>query len=479
MTNLARIFAIVAATACTAIAQSDDLSILKALENAYVEIGEQLRPSVASIEVIAGPDAAMREILREFGLSQPGVQHPPLTERSSASGIIFDSVGNILTNNHVIDGAETINVTLSNGDTYTARVVGGDPDTDIAVIKIDPVETLTPARLGDSDAIRIGQFAIAVGSAQGLSGSMSFGHVTGLGRDHLAIDENLRFQDFIQTDAAINLGNSGGPLCNIDGEVVGINTAIVMDAASIGFAIPINMAKRFVPELIARGKVMRGYLGVEIRDLTYGDDTDRSFPSSEELIESLDLPDANGAYVVRFSPDSPAERAGIREADVIRSINGIGIEDGNDLIRRVAEMPPGSVAHIQVWRRELGQKGEPVEIRVKLEEYAGSLQLAMLGRPILGMYLKSLSDGERESAGLGKDKSGLFVVETVPGGPADAKDVAAGDIILEVAQEPISDPSEFRRLIADNVRSGDSLHLRVLKSTGTIEPRVLYVPEEK
>lgn len=479
MTVTTRILTAVALVGCTANANADDRSILKALEDAYVEIGENLRPCVANIEVIAGPNAALRNILREFGLSHPDVQHPPITQRASASGIIYDTVGNILTNNHVIEGAESITVTLSNGDTYPARIVGGDPDTDIAVIKIDPIEALTPARFGDSDEIRIGQFAIAIGSARGLSGSMSFGHITGLARSHLDIDDNLRFQDFIQTDAAINLGNSGGPLCNIDGEVIGINTAIVPDATSIGFAIPINMAKRFVPELIARGKIMRGYLGVQIVDLTYGDDTDRSFPSSEELVESLDLPDAKGAYVRLFSPDSPAERAGIREGDVIRSINGTAVENSIDLITRIAELPPGSIAYIQVWRRELGKKGEPVEIRVKLDEYPGSRQLALLGRPILGMYLRSLSDAERESAGLPKDEAGLYVVETVPGGPADEKEIGPGDIILEVAQEPISSPAELRRLIEDNLGAGDLLHLRVLTSRGETEPRVLYVPEEK
>jgi len=469
---------IVTAIALTTIAtgsHADDRSILKALENAYVEIGEDLRPSVANIEVITAPDAAMRDLLRVFG----DTQHPPITQPTSASGIIYDTVGNILTNNHVIERAQSITVTLSNGNIYNARIVGGDPATDIAVIKIDPVDTLTPANLGDSDTIRVGQFAIAVGSSLGLSGSMSFGHITGLARSELDIDENLRFQDFIQTDAAINHGNSGGPLCDIDGKVIGINTAIIPDAASIGFAIPINMAKRFVPELIARGKVMRGYLGVQIVDLTHGDDTDRTFPSSEELIESLDLPDAKGAYVQKFTPDSAAERSGIREGDVIRTVNGSPIENGNDLFTRVAELPPGSIAYIQVWRRELGKKGEPVEIRVKLDEYPGTRQLALLGRPILGMYLKSLSDQDRETAGLTNDDLGLYVVETLPGGTAAEKDIAAGDIILEVAQEPISDPAELRQLIDDNLEPGDSLHLRVLTSGGTTEPRVLYVPEDK
>ena len=455
--------------ACTATAYSDDRSILKALEDAFVEIGESVSPSVVHIEVVTEANAATRELLRQMGLPQ----------RASASGIIYDTVGNILTNNHVIEGIESITVTLQNGDRYPARIVGGDPDTDIAVIKIDPVDALTPAYLGESDDIRIGQFAVAVGSARGLSGSVSFGHITGLGRSELDLDEDLRFQDFIQTDAAINLGNSGGPLCNIDGEVIGINTAIVPDAASIGFAIPINMAKRFVPELIARGKVLRGYLGVQTRDLTYGDEPGRSFPSSEELIESLDLPDATGAYIQQFTPDSPAERAGVREGDVIRSINDATVKNGNDLITRIAELPPGSVAYIQVWRRELGQKGDSVEIRVKLDEYPGSRQLALLGQPILGMYLKTLSDTQRETAGLGKGEGGLYVVDIVPGGPADEKNITASDIILEVAQEPISDPAELRRLIENNVGIGDSLHLRVLTANGSTEPRVLYVPEDK
>jgi serine protease Do len=476
VTAVARTVAVLAFVLGTA-AFADDRSVLKALEDAFVEIGESVSPCVVNIEV-SGMSAAMREMLRDMGFSHPDMDHPPIQQRHSASGIIYDSVGNIITNNHVIDGADDITVTLSNGESYDARIVGGDPDTDIAVIRIDPVDALTPATFGDSDTIRAGQFAIAVGSARGLSGSMSFGHITGLSRSELAIDENLRFQDFIQTDAAINLGNSGGPLCNIDGEVIGINTAIVPDANAIGFAIPVNMAKRFVPELIARGKVMRGYLGVQILDLTYGDEAVEPFPSSDELVKSLDLPDKDGAYVQGFSPDSPAERAGVREGDVIRSINGTSVRNGNDLIARIAELPPGSIAYVEVWRRELGQPGAPVEIRVKLDEYPGSRELALLGKPILGMYLRNLTDIERESAGLSKDDEGLFVVKIVPGGPAAEKDIGEGDIILEVAQEPVNDPAEFRRLIEEKVGKGDLLHLRVLTPEGETEPRVLRVPDE-
>ena len=267
--NTAALIVLTVALTCgMAAAQSP---LLKEIEDSFVRLHEQVGPSVASIEVKgpAGEEMSEMDLFhRFFGI--PGPEGSPRTPRprpqAQGSGFIYDKQGHIVTNNHVIEGADKILVRLWNGSEYEAKVVGADPESDLAVVKIESVENLPPARLGDSDAIKVGQFAVAIGSARGFEGSVSFGHISAIGREGLRglAVQGLTFQNLVQTDAAINLGNSGGPLCNIAGEVIGINTAIVWGANSIGFAVPVNTAKTVVPQLIEQGQVTRGYLGVAI-----------------------------------------------------------------------------------------------------------------------------------------------------------------------------------------------------------------------
>ena len=235
--------------------------VLKEMEDAFVRLHEELRPCVVNIDSKGAskqgdidPDQ-LHDLFRFFGMpspeqgpNMPRMKMPPRV--ATGSGFIYDKEGHIVTNNHVVDGADEITVKLWNEKEYTAKVIGRDPDTDLAVIKIDPDVDLPVARIGDSDALKVGQFAIAVGSPRGFEGSFSFGHISALGREELSLP-GLRFQNFIQTDAAINLGNSGGPLCNLDGEVIGISIAIVYGANSLGFAIPSNTAHSSPPSAAA------------------------------------------------------------------------------------------------------------------------------------------------------------------------------------------------------------------------------------
>jgi len=324
----------------SAVAQS---TLLREIESSYVQLYEQVSPCVVSIET-RGPVSDIQDQLELFyrffgepdseGTPERGAPHRP---RGQGSGMIFDKQGYIVTNNHVIEGTEKIVVTLPSGKEYAAQIVGTDPETDLAVLKVDGAEDLPVARLGDSSTLKVGQFAMAVGNSRGFSGSASFGHISALGREGLygLAVQGLTFQNLIQTDAAINLGNSGGPLFNIEGEVIGINTAILWGANSIAFAVPVDTVKRVVPELIERGKVTRGYMGVAIDD-------------AAAFAEALELPESAGAIVKRVQEGTPAERAGIRTYDVILKINGHAVRDANDLVSKVSSYAPGTVVKVEV-----------------------------------------------------------------------------------------------------------------------------------
>ena len=338
--------------------------------------------------------------------------------------------------------------------------MGTDPDTDLAVVKIDAEGDLPVARLGDSDSLRVGQFAVAVGSARGFEGSFSFGHVTALGREELNLP-GLRFQNFVQTDAAINLGNSGGPLCNIDGEVIGISIAIVYGANSLGFAIPVNTAKEIIPLLISEGKVIRGYLGVKIENV-------------DKYAEGVGLPDKNGAFVNSVQPGTPAERAGIQRYDVIRKVNGDVVADAADLVRKISDLPPGSKVMLEVWR-----KAEPIEVDVTLEEYAGSLEEAAKGKATLGLRVETLTAEMAEHMKLKPGSTGVLVTDVEPGSPADHARISQGDIITEVAQTQVSNTEEFHELVKENAEPGKSLLIGYLRDRGTVQDiTVIKVPKE-
>ncbi len=456
--------------------------MLRELEDAFIRIGDQVRPCVVNIdaeqEVPEGMGDSrmnMEDLFHYFNIPMPE-GHPPRGRRpspvASGSGFIYDKEGHVITNNHVVENAANLKVRLTNGKVYEATVVGRDPDTDLAVIKIDADEDLPTADLGDSDRLKVGQFAIALGSPRGLEGSLSFGHVSALGRNDLRLPTNMRFQNFIQTDAAINLGNSGGPLCDIDGRVIGINTAIVYGAESLGFAIPINMAKRIVPQLIAQGKIVRGFLGVSIMDVPDVAETSEGSFTVDDLVEVLGLPDTKGAYVESATPDSPAAKAGIKNDDVIRKVNDVTIEDSKDLVRRISDMEPGTKANLEVWRAK-----KPMNVEVTLSEFPGPVE-AVLGKGILGMRLQPLTPELRDQLQIDEDIKGLLVVDVEPDSPAAEAEISSGDIITEVAQQDIETVDDFKKVIEQYGKPGESLLMRVTRPGERPMPKVLKIPTE-
>lgn len=462
-------------------------SLLKQFESEFVAISEEISPSVVEISTTStrSPRSSSRldEMFRFFGVPRPDGEEekpeeaPPTPQRRPAAtgtGFFLDTDGHIVTNNHVVDSSDSITVQLTDGTEVEAELIGQDPGADIAVIKIDPEGlSIRPLPLGDSDGIKVGQFAIAVGSARGQTGSVSFGHISGLGREGLDLpDPELRFQHFIQTDAAINLGNSGGPLCNIDGEVIGVNVAIVYDANSIGFAIPVNRVKKIVPQLISTGEVTRGWLGVSIRDLAV-EATDDGV-ELEDFIEANALKNDRGAYVVGLAPDGPSDDAGIQQDDVIIRVNDHDIENTTDLIDFVSDLNPGFTGTLTIMR-----KGEELELEVTIGKFPGLLT-ARFGKDYLGMHMTEANFTEEiiEQFELDGALSDFVIVEVIEGSPADEAGVMPQDIVLEIAHQEVKTLEEFKSVLSDKARAGKTLLLRVRQLRG--EPRKVYikVPED-
>ncbi|NLV45381.1 MAG: Do family serine endopeptidase [Candidatus Hydrogenedentes bacterium] len=457
---------------CVGAQAQDGVTLLREIQNGFVQIHERLRPSVVNIDVQGKaetmnmtPFGPMEDLFRFFNMpEQQERRQQKIRPQGTGSGFIYDASGLIITNNHVVEEAEKIVVRLHNGNEYDAEVVGTDPETDLAVIKIQANEPLAPLTLGDSDKVKVGEFAIAIGSPRGFEGSVSFGHVSALGREGLQglAMQGLTFQNLIQTDAAINLGNSGGPLCNIDGEVIGINTAIVFGANSIGFAIPINTAKQTVPVLIAEGKVTRGYLGVSIDDAaTYTD------------VASLGLPDNKGAVVRQVQPDTPADKAGLKTYDVIRKVNGEEISGASDLVRKVSANAPGSTVKLEIWRERAS-----VEVDVTLTERHVAEDRQNMGKSVLGLKVRDITPSILERLGIGKSIKGVVVVEVEPGSSAEEARLTEGDIIIEVGQQPVNDVENFFSLMKTHAEPGKSLLIRFVRGNNDPDITIIRVPEE-
>ena len=269
----------------------------------------------------------------------------PKLQKGMGSGVIISKDGYVLTNNHVVDGAKEVTITLADQKEYKGRIVGTDPQTDIAVVKIDAHESFPAATLGNSDDLKVGDWVVAIGNPFGLDRTVTAGIVSAKGR----VIGAGPYDNFIQTDASINPGNSGGPLLNLQGEVVGINTAIVAQGQGIGFAIPVNTVKPMIPELETKGKVTRGFLGVNIQAIT------------PALAKSLSLPDQKGALVADVNPDTPAARAGIQRGDVIVAFNGKEVPDSQSLPAMVAAIPVDQEATVTVKRQ-----GQTLQLPVKI-----------------------------------------------------------------------------------------------------------------
>jgi Do/DeqQ family serine protease len=418
-----------------------------ATQKAFSNIAKKVTPSVVNISTIS-----------KKKLGQPLFERSPFfdeffgapqsrRDRSLGSGFIISKDGIIVTNDHVVRDAESIQVKLSNDKVYDAKIIGGDRKTDIAVIKIDAVD-LPVSVLGDSDKLEVGQWAIAIGNPFGLDRTMTVGIVSATGRSNVGIEF---YENFIQTDASINPGNSGGPLLNVYGEVIGINTAIVAAGQGIGFAIPVNMAKPIFTQLISKGSVSRGWMGVSIQ------------PVTEELAKSFGLGKAGGALVNGVSKGGPADKAGIRQGDVLIAFNGTELKDVAHLQRIVAEGQIGKPSKVTVIR-----DGKQLELMLTLanaesatqpQREQGSGRQQGVSKDQLGMAV-SESQGE-----------GLQVVDVVRGSAAAEAGIRPGDIIVSINRKRVSTVSEYQALLGQLkggrmtllVRRGDSSIYFVLK----------------
>ena len=446
--------------------------LLKELEDAFIRLHVEVGPAVVNITVKGAPVTRTRDLpdfFRMYGIPggprDPGFQMPQ--PQSTGSGFIYDAEGHIVTNNHVVEDAESISVRLHNGNEYDAVIVGRDPDSDLAVIKIEAEEKLPVLKLGDSDKLKPGQFAIAVGSPRGFEGSLSFGHISALGREGLGglTSQGLHYQHLIQTDAAINLGNSGGPLCNIDGEVIGINLAIIYGANNIGFAIPVNTAKHVIPALIKYGRVSRGFIGVKLQILT------------QDIAEDFGMPDRKGALIAEVLPGQPGEKAGLRPYDVIRKIDGDIVEDLTDLQRKVGSHKPGDSISLEIWRDE-GVVLRNLELAELTRETRTASWPRGAPRKILGMRVETLSPEIAERMGLEEDVEGVVLTEVLPGSPAEEAGLRHGDIISEIGKEPVSNPAEFRARVDREGRAAGKLLVRYLRG-GSWHITVIDLPDRE
>jgi len=422
-------------------AQATSPAALSAPESPFVAVVDRALPAVVYVEVKkkeggADGDDPQDELFRRF--FGEGGRHPRVTP-SSGSGFIIDGEGHVLTNNHVVRDANDISVTLNDRRTFKAKVVGSDPETDVAVIKIEG-DNLPTLPLGDSDHLRVGDWAIAIGNPLGqLRGSVTVGIISAQGRSDLNIwGGTPTFQDFIQTDASINFGNSGGPLVNIHGEAIGINTAINTSGQGIGFAIPINLAKHVADQLLASGKVQRAFLGVQLAELT------------PELAEGFGLAVQSGILVQQVMPGTPADRAGFHRNDVIVEFNGQAVTDVPKFRLRVADTKVGSRVPVVVLRDGKRQTlGVTLTERTDAAMASGSPSQEGGGdteAPLGGIKVRALTDDERRQA---KVDAGVLVTEVEDGSAADEAGLQAGDIVEQVGGRPIESPAVFSRMLRD------------------------------
>jgi len=403
----------------------------------FSELAERIRPGVVNIQVVKkaknvgfgfrnfpGHPFGDRDPFGDFfGPFSEGKPPRGFEQRGVGSGFIMNQDGYVLTNNHVVEDADQIKVKLADGKEYDGKVVGRDPKTDLALVKIEGAAGLHPLKLGDSADLKIGSWVVAVGSPFGLEQTVTAGIVSAKGR----VIGSGPYDDFIQTDASINPGNSGGPLINMKGEVVGINTAIIASGQGIGFAIPINMAKEIVPQLREKGHVVRGWLGVSIQEVT------------PALAKSFNLKEQKGALVAQVFSGSPAEKAGIEQGDVIMEFDGKEVKDSKELPRIVASTSVGKTVTVKVSR-----DGNVLDRKVEIGQMEEKVQVARApsSQEPLGIAVQNITPEIAEGLGLKKDE-GVVVTGIEPGSPAANAGIQTGDVIREVNRKPVKDVEDF------------------------------------
>jgi S1-C subfamily serine protease len=402
------------------------------LSDAFVSVAERVSPSVVQIDVTAR-DESSDNVLRWLG--RGGSDSP--VARGTGSGVVFTPDGAILTNNHVIDEALTSNVHLRDGRFLPARLVGRDPATDLAVIKVDATG-LVAAKFADSEAARVGEWVVAIGSPFGLGYTVTSGVLSAKGRGGLGMNA---IEDYLQTDASINPGNSGGPLCDLDGRVLGINTMIVGKGSGIGFAVPSSLARRAAEQILKTGHVERAWIGVGIQDLT------------PELATALKMDPRAGALVNQVNEGGPAARSNVKPGDVIASVGGKPVHDGRELIREVLTHDVGQTVPLEIVR-DGKHYGASVQLVARPEPQIPPLPVQQQGvpHPGLGMSVRDLAP--QQAAQLGLPARALPVVTAVaPGSAADRAGIKPGDVIVEV--DGIVEPTSTQ--LQDASRDGQLL----------------------
>ncbi|HSN57328.1 MAG TPA: Do family serine endopeptidase [Candidatus Sulfomarinibacteraceae bacterium] len=428
----------------------------------FAALADRVVPPVVSVFVkdVQDPSERNRRMPRDpfhdfwrFGPERPDDE--PSVRRSSGSGFFISADGEILTNDHVIDDADDIVVELDDGTRYDVTVVGRDPATDLALLRVDePDRDFAYLALGDSEAVRVGEWVMAVGNPLEMDHTVTVGVVSAKGRVLGLSSEGSSFENYIQTDAAINLGNSGGPLVNVRGEVIGINTAINARGQNLGFAVPVNTARRIVPQLRETGKVVRGYLGISIENL------------DQDMAEAFGLKSRDGALVVEVVPGRAADKGGLRHGDVVVAVDGEKISDTRELIDTVSAMPPGTEIKVTVIR-----DGNRKDIEVELEERdavgeAGGSEAEPSRESDtaerVGIDILDLSAQSRRMYGVEDDVEGVVVTRVRPVSPAADQGLVRGDVIVEANGEPVASADELQAVV-DQVASGGYLRLYVFR----------------
>ena len=426
--------------------KNDKLTTVRSIGQAFVEVVKKAQPSVVNVTTEKtitvkpweryGEDffkgSPFEDFFKGFGFSprEKGKEYRH-KQRSGGSGVIVDKEGYILTNNHVVEGADKVKIRLNDGREFTAIVKGQDSRTDLAVLHIK-AKDLPVATLGDSDKLEVGEWAIAIGSPFGLEHTVTVGVISAKGRTGLGTGT---YEDFIQTDASINPGNSGGPLINIDGEVVGINAMIIQPGTGIGFAIPINMAKQILNDLIKQGKVVRPWLGISVQDLT------------PEMAEQFQVKEKEGVIVAQIHQGTGAEKAGLVSGDIMKSVDDKAIKNTNELIKEIQKKKVGQKVKLNVVR-----DGKPMTIEVTLtampdkpEALKEKESEEKLGAKVQELT-PQLSARYRISSEI---KRGVIVISVEEGSPADELGLQEGDVVLEINRKKIETTKDFDKAIKD------------------------------
>ena len=423
------------------------VSEARSLGRTFAAVASQLSPSVVRISVAKTVRGAQMgrnpfrgtPMERYFGEGGPGGDDedsggmPGQKQRGMGSGVVIDAKGYILTNNHVVEGADEVKVSFADGKTVAGKVIGTDPKSDLAVVKVDGI-VVKPARFGDSEKLMVGEWTIAIGNPFGLDHTVTVGVLSAKGRSGFG---KTQYEDFLQTDASINPGNSGGPLVNLDGEIIGINTMIAGMGTGIGFAVPSSMARPVAEQLISGGKVRRPYLGIMMQDL------------QPEMQRALgDKAPEKGAIVGQVQPGSPADKAGVHSGDVIISVDGMSVDGSKAVQRTILGKQIGQRVELALWRDGKEQKvaattaelpGDPREQRAAAGEGASHAKL--------GLGLQTLSPKLAERLELPRGAKGAFIAQVRQGSPAEEAGLTEGDVIIEVDRRPIASADEATKLL--------------------------------